>query len=104
MAQGLASPPRLSALALDRLEDLRIQVAGLEALGELAAVLDPAGHASRWATAGRLAELLARFETTSWPRNLRGGRMPRNQAEAAMVRILEANLPRSQRRIIDLID
>jgi len=96
-------PARLSALAIQRLEALHHEVAGLQALADLAQVLDPGRKLGRWQLAGRLSAHLARFESTSWPRIHRGGREPRGPAEAAMVRIMAANLPMSQRRLVDLI-
>jgi hypothetical protein len=94
---------RLSAQARDRLATLHIEQAGLRALNEMVRTLDPGLKLSRWALAGRVAAHIDRFEATAWPRISRGAREPRGPAEAAMCAMLRAGLPRSQKRICDLI-
>jgi len=94
---------RLSSLALSRLEAAHLEAAALEALSALAALLDPAGRLTTWQLARLVAEHVCRFETMAWPRIRRGGRTPRNPAEHLMSAYLGADLPRSARRIWDLL-
>ncbi len=99
------TPPteRLSGLALDRLDGLRTEADGLLALSEFCGLLDPGHTTARYRLAGIVAAHLQRFEAAAWVRIRRGGREPRGPAEAAMCAMLRADLPRSRRRIVDLI-
>jgi hypothetical protein len=94
---------RLSALAIQRLEAAHLGAAGLEALAELAQVLDPGRRLTTWALAQAIEAHLERFSSAAYPRISRGGREPRNHAERAMALYLAAGLPRSDRRIWDLL-
>lgn len=72
------------------------------ALAELAMLLDSGPRPrSRWSLAGEIERRLLRFETTAWPRILRGDREPQGRLEECMVRILACpSGPRCQGRIV----
>ena len=96
---------RLSEAAVMRLRSLETEAARPGGPGRAGGDrYDPGRRASRWATAGRLATLLQRFEATGWRRIQRGGRQPRNPAEAAMSAMLQGSVAALRRkRICDLI-
>lgn len=94
---------RLAPAALERIESARAEIAALEALAELAELLDP-DAAARWATAGAISERLARFEATAWPRIRVGHRAPRDRLEDLLARLAASALPRTQDNISRLLD
>lgn len=94
-----APQQRLSPAAAARLDRLSVEAAGLQALAELAALIG----GQRWHVAGEIAGRLRRFEATSWPRLRAGARQPRNRIEVLLADMAASGLPRSQRKLFDLL-
>lgn len=66
------------------------------ALHKISKLLNPSGNLSTWAYAGRVSEALCRYRATSH-------REPRNNLEAGLAAVCEADCPTSQRRLFDLL-
>lgn len=93
---------RLSDDGQRRLEAAQTEAEALRALSELAVLLG-VEERGRWWAAGELAARLQRFEAAAWPRIRRGGREPRNRAEALLAALCRSELPRSRDRIYKLL-
>jgi hypothetical protein len=75
------------------------------AVRELAMLLDPTRTRAVWAVAGEISERLVRFEGTAWPRIKAGYRSPRGPMEEALAVMLNCpTCPRTQRRLVDLLN
>ena len=94
---------RLSQEAIARLAGARRTVDGIEALGELAQLLNPDSTRRRWAVAGDIAERLASFETAAFARIRRGGRSPRDRLEELLFAVAASALPRDRRNLFNLL-
>jgi len=94
---------RLSPAGLERMTAHQMEADGLAALAELAELLDPGGRRGRWELAGLVSQRLRRFEGGPVQRIRRGARPPRDPAERALAAIASSNLPRSRRKIWDLL-
>ena len=95
---------RLSDEGRARLQAAEQGAAALRALDALAALIDPDGTRRRWATAGRLAAMLGRFEATAWRNIQRGIRSPRNEVEELLTTICASSLPRTRDRLHKLLN
>jgi hypothetical protein len=73
------------------------------ALWSLIEALDPRAELSISALADEIARRLRRFERTAWPRIRSGFRVPQNDIERGLVALIEADTPRSVRRVYDLL-
>jgi hypothetical protein len=75
------------------------------AVREAAGLIDPERRMGAWARAGALEQELWAFEMDAYEHIAAGRRGPRNALEAALLRILACpSCPRSQRRLLELID
>ena len=92
---------RISEQTREALRAAHDLVARDEALSEVVSLLDPTGTRSRWSIAGDIQEARRRL-ARALPRIVAGGRYP-SDLEAALITAEEAGLPRSRRRIWDLL-
>lgn len=94
----------LAAAALDRIQSARRLIAGLEALGELAALLRAERPRTAWELAGEIASARRAFERSgAWPRIRDGHREPRDRHEELLAAIVQARLPDTQRWLYPLL-
>ena len=93
----------LSPEARERLTAARRTIAALEALGELAQLLNPEGTRRRWAIAGDIAARLKHFEVVAFARICRGGRKPRDRIEELLFTVAASALPRDRRNLFNLL-
>lgn len=84
---------RLSDQARARIEAANRERTALEALGQLAALLDPGEKRSRRAVAGEIAARLGHFQSAGYRLIAKGYRQPRNTTETLMLAILASDLP-----------
>jgi hypothetical protein len=94
-------PVRISEQTREALKAAHDLVARDEALSEVVTLLDPTGTRSAWAIAGDIQEARRRL-ARALPRIVARGRDP-TPLEAALITAEEAGLPRSRRRIWDLL-
>ena len=96
-----AHPVRISEQTREALRAAHDLVARDEALSEVVALLDPSGTRSRWSIAGDMQEARRRL-ARALPRIAAGARDP-SPLEEALITAEEAGLPKSRRRIWDLL-
>ena len=96
-----AHPVRISEQTREALRAAHDLVARDEALSEVVSMLDPTGSRSAWAIAGDIQEARRRL-ARAFPRISTGARPP-SALEAVLITAEEAGLPRSRRRIWDLL-
>lgn len=83
-----------------RLQRAEIEAQALRALGELAELED----CGRWSAAGEIARKLATFEASgAWRRIRLGSAEPSTRIETLLAAVAASDLPRSRRRIYDLL-
>lgn len=94
----------LSPEASRRIEIAASEITALQALCELADLLH-VDAGTRWEVARVISARLARFEATAWPRIAAGYREPRDRLEKLLAAMAASKaVPRSPRRIFDLLD
>lgn len=92
---------RVSDQTAAALRQAQALIARDEALSEVVALLDSTGNRSAWAVAGDIQSARLRL-ARALPRIVAGARDP-SPLEEALITAEEAGLPRSRRRVWDLI-
>lgn len=97
-------PPGLSEAGRARLGALQAEARALEALADLADLLDPEGTRTRWSLATDIAGRLRHFEQGASQRIRAGGREPRDCVERLLCALANCpRFPRDPRRLWDLL-
>jgi hypothetical protein len=93
-------PPTLGDDGRRRLQRAEIEAAALRALSQLAELYS----VGPWHAAGRIAERLATFERSpTWRRIRLGSAEPSTRLETLLAAVAASDLPRSRRRLFDLL-